>query len=126
MEQNSIARVGKTPNVRAWLRRLPKGEYLERLLDFRPDESSATRFDRLAQCLDDCGLGRPEVVALFAKLPEEERASLARERVFAIEQTSSPSPVAKMMTPRGFAFTERMLDTTAPLRTAAAASIARS
>ena len=36
----------------------------------------AERFDRLARHLDDCGLGRPDVVALFAKLlflPADER-----------------------------------------------------
>src|SRR4051812_25383945 len=46
----------------------PAAGFLERLLDSRPEESSAARFDRLAQYLDDCGLGRPEVVAHFARL----------------------------------------------------------
>ena len=38
-----------------------------------------------------------------------------------MEQTSSPSPVAKAMIARGFGLTERLLDKTAPLREAAAA-----
>lgn len=46
----------------------PVSDHLQRLLDFSPAESPAARFDRLAQYLDDCGLARPEVVALFAKL----------------------------------------------------------
>lgn len=54
----------------------PVVDYLDRLLEFREDEPSAARFDRLAQCLEDGGLGQPEVVALFAKLlflPPDER-----------------------------------------------------
>jgi predicted ATPase/energy-coupling factor transporter ATP-binding protein EcfA2 len=51
-------------------------DYLQRLFDFGREESSTARFDRLAQYLEDCGLGRPEIVALFAKLlflPADER-----------------------------------------------------
>lgn len=54
----------------------PVTEYLGRLLGFGPEEPSATRFDRLAQHLEDCGLNQPEVVALFARLlflPPDER-----------------------------------------------------
>ncbi len=46
----------------------PAAEHLARLLDFDHEESTAARFDRLARHLEDCGLDRPEVVALFAKL----------------------------------------------------------
>ena len=54
----------------------PVTDYLERLLDFGRDESPATRFDRLARYLEECGVERPEHVALFAKLlflPSDER-----------------------------------------------------
>ena len=43
-------------------------DHLQRTFNFGPEETGATRFDRLAQYLDDCGLGRPAMVALFAKL----------------------------------------------------------
>jgi predicted ATPase len=54
----------------------PAAEHLARLLHFDHEESTAVRFDRLARHLEDCGLDRPEVVALFAKLlflPADER-----------------------------------------------------
>lgn len=54
----------------------PVSEFLGRFLNFTDDDSPAVRFDRLAQHLDDFGLGRPETVALFAKLlflPADER-----------------------------------------------------
>jgi predicted ATPase len=53
----------------------PIADYFERLLDLR-GETPAERFDRLARYLEDCGLGRPELIALFAKLlflPPDER-----------------------------------------------------
>lgn|GEM_PF-4401803 len=46
----------------------PMTDHLQRLFDFGPEEKSTARFDRLAQYLDDCGLGQAEIVALFAKL----------------------------------------------------------
>ena len=66
----------------------PVSDFLERLLGIERDASAAAQFDRLARHLDDHDLGRPEVVALFAKLlllPPDERYSLggltpARER----------------------------------------------
>ena len=66
----------------------PIADYVERLLDFAHQESTAARFDRLAQHLEECGLGQPETVALFAKLlflPPDDRypapgLSPARER----------------------------------------------
>jgi predicted ATPase len=66
----------------------PVSECLERLLGIQCDGSPAAEFDRLARHLDDHDLGRPEVVALFAKLlllPPDERYSMggltpARER----------------------------------------------
>jgi len=54
----------------------PVADYLKRLLDFGHEESPTARFDRLARHLEECGLGRPEQVALFAKilfLPPDER-----------------------------------------------------
>jgi serine phosphatase RsbU (regulator of sigma subunit) len=54
----------------------PVADHLERFLHFDPEESSAARFDRLARHLEDYGLGRPELVALFARLlflPPDER-----------------------------------------------------
>ncbi|HET6406849.1 MAG TPA: SpoIIE family protein phosphatase, partial [Chthoniobacteraceae bacterium] len=54
----------------------PAAEYLARLLDFEHEDSTGARFDRLARHLEDCGLDRPEVVALFARLlflPPDER-----------------------------------------------------
>jgi predicted ATPase len=54
----------------------PVAGYLARLLDFDHEESTAARFDRLARHLENCGLGRPEIIALFAKLlflPPDER-----------------------------------------------------
>ena len=53
----------------------PVSDYLERSLGTR-DPSPTARFDRLAQHLSDYDLGRPEFVALFAKLlflPPDER-----------------------------------------------------
>jgi predicted ATPase len=66
----------------------PITDYLQRVLEFGREESSTMRFDRLAQYLDDCALGRPQIVALFAKLlflpPDERYPALgltpARER----------------------------------------------
>jgi serine phosphatase RsbU (regulator of sigma subunit) len=56
----------------------PVSDYLERFLGAGSDPSPAARFDRLAQHLDRYDLGRPEIVALFAKLlflPPDERYS---------------------------------------------------
>ncbi len=66
----------------------PVSDYLERFLGSGGDPTPTARFDRLARHLEDCDLGRSELVALFAKLlflPPDERyaaASLspARER----------------------------------------------
>src|SRR5262249_46700817 len=66
----------------------PASDYLERFLRSGADTSPTACFDRLARHLDDYDLGRPEVVALFAKLlflPPDERYSAtgltpARER----------------------------------------------
>ena len=58
----------------------PVTDYLERLLWTGCEPSPAARFGRLARHLDDCDLGRPELVALFAKLlllPADERYSAA-------------------------------------------------
>jgi serine phosphatase RsbU (regulator of sigma subunit)/predicted ATPase len=58
----------------------PASDYLERFLRGGRDPSPTACFDRLARHLDDCDLGRPEVVALFAKLlflPPDERYSVA-------------------------------------------------
>ncbi len=54
----------------------PVSDYFSRFLNFHGDESTAARFDRLARHLDDFGLGRADLVALFAKLlflPPDER-----------------------------------------------------
>ncbi|WP_206026255.1 SpoIIE family protein phosphatase [Roseimicrobium sp. ORNL1] len=58
----------------------PVTDQFARFLDFRSDESTTARFDRLARHLDDYGLGRPELVALFARLmllPPDERYPVA-------------------------------------------------
>jgi serine phosphatase RsbU (regulator of sigma subunit) len=63
-------------------------DYLQRFLGVEREPSTGARFDRLASHLDDCDLGQPETVALFAKLlflPQDERYSAtdlppARER----------------------------------------------
>jgi serine phosphatase RsbU (regulator of sigma subunit) len=58
----------------------PVSDYLERFLGFGRDSSATSRFDRLARHLDDYDLGRPEFVALFAKmlfLPPDDRYSVA-------------------------------------------------
>jgi predicted ATPase len=58
----------------------PVADYLERFLGTGGDRSPTARFDRLARHLDAYDLGRPEVVALFAKvllLPPDERYSVA-------------------------------------------------
>ena len=55
-------------------------DYLERLLGTGGDRSPTARFDRLASHLDAYDLGRPEVVALFAKLlllPPDDRYATA-------------------------------------------------
>jgi ABC-type transporter Mla maintaining outer membrane lipid asymmetry ATPase subunit MlaF len=47
----------------------PVSDYFHRFLNLDGDESTpAARFDRLARHLDDFGLGRADLVALFAKL----------------------------------------------------------
>jgi predicted ATPase/energy-coupling factor transporter ATP-binding protein EcfA2 len=46
----------------------PVAGFFERLLRFGRDEGLASRFDRLVQHLSDYGLGRPDVVPLFASL----------------------------------------------------------
>jgi predicted ATPase/energy-coupling factor transporter ATP-binding protein EcfA2 len=54
----------------------PVSEFMGRFLGFARDQSPAARFDRLARHLEDYNLGRPEVIALFAKLlflPPDER-----------------------------------------------------
>ena len=64
----------------------PVIDYLERLLWAGCEPSPAARFERLARHLDDCELGRPELVALFAKLlllPPDERYSGAGLRPLA-------------------------------------------
>ena len=56
----------------------PVSDYFSRFLNLDGDESTPARFDRLARHLDDFGLGRADVVALFAKLlflPPDERYS---------------------------------------------------
>ena len=58
----------------------PVADYLERFLGPERDLSPAARFERLARHLDACDLGRPEVIALLAKLlllPPDERYSVA-------------------------------------------------
>ncbi len=53
-------------------------EYLERFLMMGHDPSPTARFDRLARHLEDCGLCKPEFLALFAKLlflPPDDRYS---------------------------------------------------
>ena len=54
----------------------PVTDYLERFINAGPEETAADQFERLARHLEVCGLGRPEIVALFAKLlllPAHER-----------------------------------------------------
>ena len=54
----------------------PVSNFMERFLGFGRDQSATARFDRLARHLEDYGLGRPEFIALFAKvlfLPLDER-----------------------------------------------------
>ncbi|MDR3401088.1 MAG: SpoIIE family protein phosphatase [Chthoniobacter sp.] len=54
----------------------PVTRQLEHLLNFNGEESPNARFDRLARHLEDHGLGRPEMIAIFAKLlflPPDER-----------------------------------------------------
>ena len=54
----------------------PVTDYLERFIDAGREETAADHFERLARHLEDCDLGRPEIVALFAKLlllPADER-----------------------------------------------------
>jgi predicted ATPase/energy-coupling factor transporter ATP-binding protein EcfA2 len=66
----------------------PVSECMSRVLDFTDDESPSTRFERLAQHLEEFGLRRPESIALMAKLlflPSDERYAVtgltpARER----------------------------------------------
>src|SRR4029453_8454010 len=54
----------------------PVTDYLERFIDSGRNEGAPDRFERLARHLEDHGLGRQEIVALFAKLlllPADER-----------------------------------------------------
>lgn len=54
----------------------PAAQYFSRVLEFTRDEPTTARFDRLARYLEEYDLGRPETVALFAKLlffPADER-----------------------------------------------------
>src|SRR4030095_4242131 len=54
----------------------PVTDYLERSIESGRDEDTADHFERLARHFEDYGVGRPEVVALFAKLlllPADER-----------------------------------------------------
>ena len=46
----------------------PASDYLVRFFRAGRDHSPTACFDRLARHLDDCDLGRPEIVTLFAKL----------------------------------------------------------
>src|SRR5262249_20245559 len=58
----------------------PVSDYLDRFFGAGCDASPTVRFDRLAQHLEDYGLGRAEFVSLFAKLlflPPDERYSVA-------------------------------------------------
>jgi serine phosphatase RsbU (regulator of sigma subunit) len=58
----------------------PASDFLKRFLTSGADQSPTACFDGLARHLDEYGLGRPEVVALFAKLlflPPDERYSAA-------------------------------------------------
>jgi serine phosphatase RsbU (regulator of sigma subunit)/energy-coupling factor transporter ATP-binding protein EcfA2 len=58
----------------------PVSDYLERLIGAGRDPSPTARFDRLARHLEEYDLGRPDIVALFAKLlflPPDERYSAA-------------------------------------------------
>jgi serine phosphatase RsbU (regulator of sigma subunit)/predicted ATPase len=58
----------------------PVSDYLDRFFGAGCDVSPTARFDRLAQHLEDYGLGRAEFVSLFAKLlflPPDERYSVA-------------------------------------------------
>jgi predicted ATPase len=54
----------------------PVTDYLDRFIATGREETAADHFERLARHLEDCNLGRPEMVALFAKLlllPADER-----------------------------------------------------
>jgi predicted ATPase/energy-coupling factor transporter ATP-binding protein EcfA2 len=58
----------------------PVSDYLDRFFGAGGDLSPTARFDRLAQHLEDYGMGRAEFVSLFAKLlflPPDERYSVA-------------------------------------------------
>jgi predicted ATPase/energy-coupling factor transporter ATP-binding protein EcfA2 len=46
----------------------PVSDFMERFLGFCRDESTTVRFERLVRHLENYDLGRPELVALFAKL----------------------------------------------------------
>ncbi len=56
----------------------PVSDYFDRFLDLGGDDSAPARFDRLARHLDDFGLGRADLVALFAKLPPTLRVELEK------------------------------------------------
>lgn len=54
----------------------PVIDHLQRHFAFAPEESPSARLDRLAQYLEEFGMGRPETVGLFANLlfiPQEAR-----------------------------------------------------
>jgi tetratricopeptide (TPR) repeat protein len=56
----------------------PVSECLNRCLELGESQPASERFDRLARHFDELGLGRPEIIALFAKLlllPADERYS---------------------------------------------------
>jgi predicted ATPase len=70
----------------------PVSDYFHRFLNLDGDESTpATRFDRLARHLDDFSLGRPDSVALFAKLlflsPDERYPTVSLTPVREREET---------------------------------------
>src|SRR4029077_20883988 len=70
----------------------PVSDYFHRFLNLDGDESTpAARFDRLARHLDDFGLGRPDLVALFAKLlflsPDERYPTVGLSPVREREET---------------------------------------
>jgi predicted ATPase/energy-coupling factor transporter ATP-binding protein EcfA2 len=70
----------------------PVSDYFHRFLNLDGDESTpAARFDRLARHLDDFGLGRADLVALFAKLlflsPDERYPTVGLSPVREREET---------------------------------------
>lgn len=78
------AAVGSSSNVVEWRCEerfrntglYPAAQYFAQVVGFDRDESTSARFDHLARYLEGYNLGRPETVALFAKLlflPADER-----------------------------------------------------